>query len=328
MVRTRRATLQLHGISAQTARVVSAALVQLGARSAELELDDPDGYLGSDVTNAMLDDAARVLADDGVGLRIARLLPPGSLGMLDYALFINQTWGAGLRMLARYYAVVSTRAFLELHEDGDEVAVVLRRAPERRSHRHWIELLFAVITERGKQALHGFAPARVELAHAAPAEGIDHAAWFGAPVRFGADVDRLVFARRWLDERLRTGVTAMAEMLELRLAAIVPADQDSLVTRTRQAVSAALEARHDTSITATARKLAMSTRSLQRSLSERGVSYSDLLDSVRHARVAELLRTDDLSVAEIAARVGFADPSALFRAFRRWSGTTPRRADK
>lgn len=328
MVRTRRVTSQLHGISAHAARVVSAALVKLGARAAELEPDDPDGYLGPDVTNTMLDDAARVLADDGIGLRIAQLLPPGSLGMLDYALFINKTWGAGLRMLARYYAVVSTRAFLEVEERGDEAAMVLRRTPERHSHRHWIELLFGVITERGKQTLHGFAPARVEFAHAAPVRGTDHAAWFGAPVRFGADADRLVFARRWLDRELLTGVSAMAEMLELRLAAIVPRDQDSLVTRTRQAVSSALEAREDTSIAATARKLAMSTRSLQRSLAERGVSYSDLLDGVRHARVVELLRTDDLSVAEIAARVGFADQSALFRAFRRWSGTTPRRADK
>ncbi|HVK84820.1 MAG TPA: AraC family transcriptional regulator [Kofleriaceae bacterium] len=328
--RGRRTTAQaLGGIASPAAFIVSTALVQLGARSAPIVMTDPEGYLPPDEANQLLEDAARAVNDDAIGLRVARVLPPGSLGVLDYALLINPTWGAGVRMLTRYYAVVSTRATLELEERGDEAALIVRRTPRRLSHSHWIDLLLGVIVERAKQALESsWRPLRVELAHDAPTVGTDYAEWFDAPVRFEAEVDRLVFERRWLDEPLRTGVGALAEMLEQRLAAIVPRDQDPLVIRTRQMVSAALEQGQDTSIRGIARKLAMSTRSLQRSLSDRGVSYTDLLDGVRHARVVELLRTAELSVAEIAARVGFADQSALFRAFRRWSGTTPRRASK
>jgi AraC-like DNA-binding protein len=49
---------------------------------------------------------------------------------------------------------------------------------------------------------------------------------------------------------------------------------------------------------------------------------SDVVDDLRRARALEYLRAGK-TIAEVAGLVGFADPSALFRAYRRWTGTTP-----
>jgi AraC-like DNA-binding protein len=67
----------------------------------------------------------------------------------------------------------------------------------------------------------------------------------------------------------------------------------------------------------------MSMRTLQRRLSEEGVRFGDLLDDVRHAMAAEYLATDSMNLMEMAFLLGFSDPNSFFRAFRRWTGTTP-----
>jgi AraC-like DNA-binding protein len=74
---------------------------------------------------------------------------------------------------------------------------------------------------------------------------------------------------------------------------------------------------------AVARSLGVSSRSLQRGLQALGTSFSEQLDAVRRARSLQLLRDRELSVREIAFMLGYADPRAFYRSFRRWTGHTP-----
>lgn len=66
-----------------------------------------------------------------------------------------------------------------------------------------------------------------------------------------------------------------------------------------------------------------STRSLQRKLSQAGLTYSDLLEGARFQRAARLLQHSDAKVIDIAFAAGYTDPAHFTRAFRRMSGTTP-----
>lgn len=68
----------------------------------------------------------------------------------------------------------------------------------------------------------------------------------------------------------------------------------------------------------------VSTRSFQRKLSLVGLSYSDLLDTVRYENASKLLRDTDSKIIEIAFSSGYTDPAHFSRAFRRISGVTPR----
>ncbi len=67
-----------------------------------------------------------------------------------------------------------------------------------------------------------------------------------------------------------------------------------------------------------------STRSLQRKLALAGLTYSDLIDTVRFENASRLLRDTDSKIIEIAFSSGYADPAHFTRAFRRISGVTPR----
>ena len=72
-----------------------------------------------------------------------------------------------------------------------------------------------------------------------------------------------------------------------------------------------------------ARLLCVSPRSLQRLLNEEGVSYSDLLGRCRCKAACQALERTQQSIKDIAAALGYSDPTHFTRAFRRWTGTAP-----
>ena len=65
-------------------------------------------------------------------------------------------------------------------------------------------------------------------------------------------------------------------------------------------------------------------RSLQRRLRAAGYSYSELVEQARYQAARELLRDGDIKITEIALDVGYSDAAHFNRAFRRWTGLTPR----
>jgi AraC-like DNA-binding protein len=72
-----------------------------------------------------------------------------------------------------------------------------------------------------------------------------------------------------------------------------------------------------------ARELRMSARQLQRKLSEASTSFSALQDDARKTLAPSMLATDGANVEQVAFSLGFADPTAFIRAFKRWFGVTP-----
>jgi AraC-like DNA-binding protein len=74
----------------------------------------------------------------------------------------------------------------------------------------------------------------------------------------------------------------------------------------------------------TARLLGVPVRSLQRRLQQAGLSYSELVEKTRFELACRLLDAPDGSVAQVAKALGYADPGSFSRAFRRWTGMSPR----
>ena len=69
--------------------------------------------------------------------------------------------------------------------------------------------------------------------------------------------------------------------------------------------------------------LGVTARSLRRRLSDRGTSLTEITDALRRELAMHHLTTSELSVGEIGFLVGFSEPSAFHRAFRRWTDQTP-----
>ncbi|WP_303509653.1 AraC family transcriptional regulator [Agarivorans sp. 1_MG-2023] len=77
------------------------------------------------------------------------------------------------------------------------------------------------------------------------------------------------------------------------------------------------------SIDVVAKQLGLSTRTLQRRLSEKQLNFSKLVDDEKQTLALNLLADTHLSVAQVALKLGYDDPSNFHRSFRRWFSFTP-----
>ncbi len=75
---------------------------------------------------------------------------------------------------------------------------------------------------------------------------------------------------------------------------------------------------------ATATKLNLSRQTLYRRLKAEGVSFEQVVDDLRRDMAKAYLGSEKLSVNETAYLLGFSDRSAFSRAFKRWTGASPR----
>jgi AraC-like DNA-binding protein len=147
---------------------------------------------------------------------------------------------------------------------------------------------------------------------------------FGCDVRFGASRHAILFHRESLD--------VPHVHRDDGLCAILRAHADAWLAR-RHAASRFPQRVRDvlryemllgnTGTAAVARRLGMSPRALQRRLRSHGHSLSQLMDEVRSDAAHEALADPRVALKEVSERLGFSEPSAFHRAFKRWTGLTP-----
>jgi AraC-like DNA-binding protein len=69
----------------------------------------------------------------------------------------------------------------------------------------------------------------------------------------------------------------------------------------------------------------MSQRSLTRHLAEEGTTFAEILEQLRRGLASRYLADDRMSVQQIAWLLGYSEVAAFNHAYKRWTGTTPRR---
>lgn len=150
--------------------------------------------------------------------------------------------------------------------------------------------------------------------------------FFGVPVTLGP-VHRMEFSSIDIHRPLVTANDAMWQMFEPALRKRLTDIEATASTQER--VSAALiellPAGED-SIEAVAQGLAVSVRTLQRQLQAEGTSFQPVLNLTRERLALHYLRQGHLSNAEIAFLLAYGDVRSFNRAFRSWTGMSPKQA--
>ncbi len=269
-------------------------------------------------------EAVRWSADSALALAIADATPPGAFGVVEYVCRSAPTLGEALRQWVRYLSILDDAVEVALVEEGDSASlrvVTESEAPAPASH----ELCFALVVRNARLLLAG--ACRVNEVRFTHRAGRDHAercrAYFEAPVVFGARVTELVLPKSLLatpltsaDPNLLLILLPAAEELRVRTPEHPP-----LTDQVRRALRSALT-QGAGQLEDVAGRLGMTGRSLQRRLKDEGTSFQDVRDGVRR-ELADAYLGRNMSFAEISFLLGFSEPSAFFRAFKRWTGTTP-----
>ncbi len=166
-------------------------------------------------------------------------------------------------------------------------------------------------------------PIRVRLARDPPRDRTPFARFFEAPVEFGAPSSVLVFNSATLDTPVLDRDPDAAEILAPLLREAAANAQSDFVHAVKSVIRARLGARN-LSRDGVCRALRVNARTFAYRLEARGLTYSALANEAKF-EAAQSLLLQRKTIAETAARLGFAEPSAFTRAFKAWSGTTPAR---
>lgn len=227
----------------------------------------------------------------------------------------------------RYGRLLTTVSTYQVEPTEDGAFLHLRREGERDlglrlSNEATIASLAAMSEEASSEA---FRPLAVHFRHPVPGTATSHEEHFGCPVHFASDRDALLVAEDTLTQPNRVGDSDMVRFFDTHLEAeVAQVDDDSSFERRLQVEISRALSEGVPPLSDIARRLGMSGRTLQRRLSERGVSYQSVVDESRRRLARRMLRETDSSLVEIAFMTGFAEQSSFSRAFRRWEGQTPR----
>lgn len=169
----------------------------------------------------------------------------------------------------------------------------------------------------------GFRLQEVTIAYRAPAQTSLFRSFFNAPVRFGADRSALAFEARWLAAPIPNADPYLREVLTERIQGELALAGETTLDRIRRVIRS-LVAGGRFGVDDAAAAFSVDRRTLARRLRSHGTSFREVLDDARHGSARRLLQTSELSIAEIAGSLGYSDTTTFSRAFRRWSGTSPR----
>lgn len=293
-----------------------------GLRVDPVLLTDPEARMALPQLEALIARACELTGQPLLGLSLGLRMRVPVHGFLGFAIMASATLRDGLSLVARYTPTRTNALAAELTVADDEASLYLDELTDLGAARDCILTALAVSIWQISQAqTQARFPVCCEFTFAAPPGADAH----GVPnltLRYEKPRNRLRFAARHLDLTVPNahpmGYELAREKCEQTLQEL---NEEELLPRVR-----ALLWRADSdeqSLEHVAHELAMSRSTLKRKLKTAGAQFSDLLDEAQRERACTLLRTQRLSIEQVAEKVGYTDVSNFTRAFRRWTGVTP-----
>lgn len=249
--------------------------------------------------------------------------------MADYCLG-SATLGAILRKSARFYGTICNNldiGFDDEEKNGDrQLFFRLHLRDSRQDPDHLLQEFLLLMWQRFScwWVNQQIPFASTTFSYAPPPQASEYPLMYTGELRFGQPVCGFSLHEKYLQLPVVRSEAELYTFLKEAPAYILhrPSQDESLRNRVR-----ALLSRYSYSdmpgLEELARQLHMTPRSLGRKLREEGTSLRSIKTSLRREYAIRLMNTENLTIADISERVGFAETASFCRAFKRWTGKSP-----
>jgi AraC-like DNA-binding protein len=299
-------------------------------RRAEIDegriLDDAAAFEFGEFSR-LQESAIEVTGNEALGLCFAERVSESAFAQVGHLVTHAPTLRDAIEAAISYGAIVSDGYHIKLTVRLDTATLTYEFArTSPRSDRMQVDFAMAGFLKlirifAGPQAQ----PTRVNFEYAAPRNMLEYERVFSGTARFEQPLTGIEFPGAFLS---RSPLHTNSELF-----AVLRDQAERVLDRRgpgqghaeslRRLLEACVPARIPT-MSAAAKELGISARSLRRHLSKEGTSYRALLqDAIAHSAM-RMLSESRRSVQETAYAVGFSDPAAFHRAFKRWKGVTPK----
>lgn len=287
-------------------------------------LADPDARIAEHTYGELLRAALAAKPTACFALELALRVPMGAYEVIDYLALSSDTVLSGMHQLTRYFRLISDTLRPQLIDEDGNHRLVVSSSDGTPAPRFAIEYFVAItLLNLARATDNRFKPTGIAFMHRvddAPSferrlggKVVCEQTWNG----FSASREAWALAMPKRDPTLRRVLEHHAQ----GLAAQLP-EASGIIADVRREIAALLPS-GDVRIALVARSLGRSPRALQRQLAEQGCTFQSVIEDVLRALAERYLRDTKLSIGEVAYLLGYSEPSAFHRAFRRWQGMTP-----
>jgi AraC-like DNA-binding protein len=291
------------------------------------QLDSADACLSRSELYRLIELAMGAANDPALGLHWCERLPDSVFNPVTQLIRHAASLRQGLDTMLQFHGLLSEPPSYQVIETKDRVAVYcMDLSDEALPVQHFIgEMLvlgfvglLRVFSPRAQLNWVGFK-------YPAPSYSEEYARTLGCPIHFEQPFTGIEFAASLLDlpspyrdEDLHLALRRIAERRMIQVTHSLPMSWRVRAYLVEQGGKPQID------MPDVARALAMSTRSLRRRLNHEGVSFQDLAHEASASVAKQLLRDKGWSIQEAAYEMGFAHSTTFHRAFKRWTGTTPK----
>jgi AraC-like DNA-binding protein len=287
-------------------------------------LQEPDLMIPAERVSQLLEQSAAASGLESFGLRMAETRHLSNLGPVGLVIRDQPTLRDSLSVLIRYHAALNGSLAVMIEENAG--VVVIREevlVGGATSVRQATELAIGVLLRLMRQVLGtDWQPRRVCFLHAPPRDTRTHLRVFGSCVEFNHDFNGIVCSRAELDTANRTADPAMARYAERLLDAALPPPSASMLADVRRTVLLLLPSGR-CSIEQVANHLGVVCRTVQRRLSDQGLSFSEVVNAQRLELAQRYVTQSDRALTDVSALLGFASPSGFSRWYQGQFGCSP-----
>lgn len=290
------------------------------------QLADPSERLTYQQLLLLSDNLMRHYPEPTLGLDLGKAININQFGMLGYAILSCADLRSALRLGLKYHTLVDPAFTFEVVDQGQYTAIRLTsHIPFEPIYRMMCDIFVGIFATLARflTGNPGLDAKEVHLNHPEPAYSAAYRELLRCPVLFDQPRTEFIISTDLLLTPLAMADQATAAMAESQCEEILArmGPKEGIVAKVRRILLS-----HPGTfppVDDVASRLATSTRTLSRSLQDVGTSYQRILDEVRKEMAIEYLRNSNLPIEEIAALIGYSDPSNFRKAFRRWTQHSP-----
>lgn len=322
-------------VASSVGRAIIRAAERAGVPRAELmrildlpqeRLDARDGRISRASIYQLCDYVVTQLGDPAFGLRWGERAEATTFELVSDLVQHASTLRAGLSALLEFQRLLQDEPSFHVLEQGNQVVIrhvhVPEATPQAKRFVSEVTLIqfYKLVCNFGVKVR----PHRVSFAYPAPHYRAEYTRVFRGAERFDQEHTELAFDRALMDalsphrdDDVHSVLRSVAVRRMLQLTNSIPYAQ-----RTRE-----LLVKHEPyrgNMEKSARALGVSARTLRRRLAEEGTTYEQVVSEAFAIIAKQQLANSQLSLQELSDMLGFSRPSGFHRAFKRWTGMTPR----
>ncbi len=276
---------------------------------------------------SLFDIISKNSSNPAIGLTIGCNIRPGSLNALGYALMSSKNLYEALQLQKSLGGLISNCAPLEINLEHPSQVVVsytiigLEPDTARPFHDMFLSMFwrYAKWITRTEGVL-----TQVCFTHAPPLYIDEYLNAFGLSPQFGQKKCQLIFDKKYLRDPLYQADDHLNSLMREQAASLIQSTKANSSLSAKVALQIRqLMPQQKATLSLVAKGLHVSERTLSRKLKSEGHSFKSVLLDVRESLALEYLRNQQVSVNEIASKLGYLDYSSFSHAFRCWTGLSP-----